>query len=48
MLFDFKREAYLAGRGSIVTEILPDAVKEDIISEGMCNYIVFFINNCHY
>lgn len=35
MLFNYKREGYLAGRGSIVTEVLPDAVKEDVITEGM-------------
>ena len=35
MLFNHKREGYLAGRGSIVTEVLPDAVKEDVITEGI-------------
>ena len=29
-----KREAYVAGRGSIATDILPESIKEEVISEG--------------
>ena len=34
MLFNIKREAYVAGRGSIATDILPESIKEEVISEG--------------
>ena len=34
MLFNMKREAYVAGRGSIATDILPESIKEEVISEG--------------
>ena len=36
MIFSVKKEAYLSGRGSIATEFLPDAIREDkIIKEGI-------------
>ena len=34
MLFNVKRESYVAGRGSIATECLPDGIRQDIITEG--------------
>ena len=34
MLFNYKREGYLAGRGSIVMEVLPKEIKEDVVTEG--------------
>ena len=34
MIFSVKKEAYLSGRGSIATEFLPDAIREDKIKEG--------------
>ena len=34
MLFNYKREGYLAGRGSIVMEVLPEEIKEDVVTEG--------------
>ena len=34
MLFNIKREAYVAGRGSIATDILPESIKEEVMSEG--------------
>ena len=34
MLFNYKREGYLAGRGSIVMEVLPKEIKEDVATEG--------------
>ena len=34
MLFNTKREAYVSGHGSIATDILPEPIKEEVISEG--------------
>ena len=34
MLFNTKHEAYVSGHGSIATDILPEPIKEEVISEG--------------
>ena len=40
LLFHIKQESYVAGKGSILTDSLPDAVKEEIISEGI--YLLYY------
>ena len=34
MLFNVKKEAYISGRGSMATEFLPDAIRQDKVKEG--------------
>ena len=34
MLFNTKFVAYIAGHGSIANDILPESIKEEVISEG--------------
>ena len=43
MLFNYKCKSYLAGRGSIVMEVLPKEIKEDIVTEG--NYELLSIKS---
>ena len=34
MLFNTKHEAYISGHGSIASDILPESIKQEVISEG--------------
>lgn len=36
MLFNTRQESYVSGKGSILTNSLPDAVREEIVAEGAC------------